>query len=79
VTTMTPHCRGCRQRRVWHFDTRLCAMCDERSARRQRNAAGARLPPAEHGTLRRYRRGCHCTDCRNANAADKSQWRQRAG
>lgn len=30
--------------------------------------------PAEHGTLKEYRRGCRCDDCRAANAARARQW-----
>lgn len=72
-----PFCtEGC-GRRVWHFDSRLCAPCDERSARRQRRGAQRPGEP-EHGTQRRYRHGCRCPKCRTANAADKRERRQRA-
>lgn len=43
---------------------------DKRNAKR-RAAGGPRGPynqPAEHGTYKRYTRGCKCTDCRQANA-----------
>jgi hypothetical protein len=34
--------------------------------------------PAPHGTLRRYRRGCSCRRCREANAAHTRGVRARA-
>lgn len=39
------------------------------------NRLGIRLAPEspEHGTLYRYRKGCHCEECRAANAAAKRQ------
>lgn len=38
--------------------------------RRLYEALDAGPPPIpEHGTRARYCRGCHCTECRSANAA----------
>jgi hypothetical protein len=28
-----------------------------------------------HGTIERYKRGCHCADCKAANAARIKHWR----
>lgn len=30
-----------------------------------------------HGTIQRYRRGCRCDDCREANAAYSREWRKK--
>ncbi len=52
----------------------------EAAARRDagtRAAWEARLGQAEHGTLRMYRRGCHCELCRDANASAHHDYLQR--
>ena len=52
-----------------------CPACsaskDEFNANRRQNRGYVRGPyglPAEHGTCRRYRRGCKCAPCKRANA-----------
>lgn len=65
----------------------VCEVCelakrewyDKRNAKR-RDAEGPRGPynqPAEHGTYKRYKRGCKCDLCRAANTAHAREQRQR--
>lgn len=54
---------------------------DEERARREeaaREEAERRNAPPPHGTLRRYRRGCHCEECRAENRAHHYRWREDA-
>lgn len=52
------HCESAK--RTWH---------NERNAKRRAKAGGIGpyKQPAEHGTAKRYKRGCKCGDCRAAN------------
>lgn len=49
---------------------------DARNAKRRNNGGrGTYKLPAEHGTIKRYRRGCKCSDCKAANVRSAQEYK----